>query len=327
MRMLLTLCAIGVCALALAVLVAGDRAWLLDLITFFWPVLVLAALAILVLTLPFGGTVARLAALAGVILCGVPFLMLPAAPDSAPGQKIRILTANVYIDNRNPAPFVALLTRAQPDIVVMQETRSRFADAVRGSGLYPFESEGSLASTDDKKIFSRYPLREQQQLGDLPGQVSDRHAMRLVVDSPAGPLILYAVHTDTPRTLAGWYSRNVYIERLATAIRAEPADAHVVIAGDWNLPAHSSFFRRFFAATGYRFARPGLWLPITRFATALARYGYFGSTIDHVAVSPNVRVTAWERGGDIGSNHLPVIVDLALPALDAVAGLEAGYRH
>ena len=319
MRILLTLCAIGVCALALAVLVAGDQVWLLDLITFFWPVLALAALAVLVLTLLLGGIVARLVALAAVLACGLPFILLPAAPDSAPGQKIRILTANVYIGNPDPTSFVALLTREQPDIVVTEETRPRFADAVRGSGLYPFESEGTLPSADDKKIFSRYPMRQQAQLGDLPGLETERHAMRVVIDSPAGPLILYAVHPDTPRSLEGWFQRNAYLERLTAAIRKESPDAHVVIAGDWNLPAHSSFFRQFFAATGYRFARPGPWLPITRFATALSRYGYFGSTIDHVAVSPNLRVTAWERGSDIGSNHLPVIVDLALPAVDAVA--------
>lgn len=319
MRVLLTLGAIGVCALALAVLVGGNRAWLLDLITFFWPVLALAALALLIVTLPFGSTVSRLFAFAAVALCAVPFLLLPAAPDSTPGQKIRVLTANVYVGNPDPARLVALLTREQPDIVVMEETRPRFAEAVRGSGLYPFESEGVLSAADDKKIFSRYPMREQVQLDDLPGLGTERHAMRVVIDSPAGPLILYAVHPDTPRTLEGWFQRNAYLERLTTAIRAEPSDAQVVVAGDWNLPAYSSFFRQFFASTGYRFARPGLWLPITRFATALARYGYFGSTIDHVAVSPNVRVTGWERGSDIGSNHLPVIVDLALPAVDAVA--------
>lgn len=322
MRILLTLGAIGVCALALAVLVAGDQVWLLDLITFFWPVLALAALAILVLTLAFGGAVARLVAVAGVVLSAMPFVMLPAAPESAPGHKIRILTANLYVGNPDPRVFVALLTREQPDIVVMEETRPLFADAVRGSGLYPFESEGTLAAADDKKVFSRYPMREQTQLGDLPGLVTERHGMRMVIDSPAGPITLYAVHPDTPRSLEGWYQRNAYLERLAAAIRAEPAEAHVVIAGDWNLPAHSTFFRRFFTQTGYRFARPGVWLPTTRFATALRRYGYFGSTIDHVAVSPNLGVTAWERGDDIHSNHLPVIVDLALPAVDAVAALE-----
>jgi endonuclease/exonuclease/phosphatase (EEP) superfamily protein YafD len=323
MRMLLALCALGVLTLALAVLVAGRQFWLLDLITFFWPVLALVAVALLVLSLPFGGAIARLAALAAVGVSAIPFIFLPPAPDDAPGEKIRVLAANLYIGNPDPRPFVALLTRTQPDIVIMEETRSHFVDAVRGSGLYPFESEGDLSKTDDKKVFSRYPIREFHELDDLPGRPVNRHAMRLVVDTPAGPIVVYAVHPDTPRSLEQWHERTAYLERLTAALRGEAPDTPVVVAGDWNLPAHSVFFRDFFAETGYRFARPGIWLPITRFNTRLARLGYFGSTIDHVAVSPVIRVTDWKRGADIGSNHLPVIVDLALPASNAVASLQA----
>lgn len=319
MRMLLTISAIGVLVLALAVLAAGGQFWLLDLITFFWPVLTLVAIALLVLSLPFGGAIARLAALAAVGASAIPFLLLPPAPGDAPGEKIRLLAANVYIANPDPRRFVALLTRAQPDIVITEETPPGFADAVRGSGLYPFESERNLARTDDKKVFSRYPIREFRQLDDLPGRPVHRHAMRLVVDTPAGPIVVYAVHPDTPRSLEQWHERNTYLERLTAALRGEAPDTPVVVAGDWNLPAHSVFFRDFFAETGLRFARPGIWLPITRFNTRLARFGYFGSTIDHVAVSPLIRVTDWKRGSDIGSNHLPVIVDLALPASNAVA--------
>ncbi|MCB1446739.1 MAG: endonuclease/exonuclease/phosphatase family protein [Rhizobiaceae bacterium] len=324
MRMLLTLCALGVFILALAVLVAGDRFWALDLVTFFWQVFTLAVLAVLVLSLPLGGMVARLAALAALALCLVPVLTLPAAPDNAPGAKIRLFTANLYVGNPDPRPLVKLLMREQPDIVVTEETRPDFAAAVHDSGLYPFETEVALARADDKKVFSRYPIRDVRQLDDLPGQPVERHAMRLTIETPAGPLVVYAVHPDSPRSLDRWRERNAYFERLTASIRAESKTLPVVVAGDWNLPAHSPFFRQFFTATGYRFARPGLWLSVTRFATRLARIGYFGSTIDHVAVSPAVRVTDWQRGDDIGSNHLPVIVDLALPSTNVLASLGKG---
>lgn len=326
MRMLVAICTAGIFILALAVIAAGDRLWPLDLVTFFWPVLTLVAVALFLLAIPFGGTLVRLSALGAVALCTIPFLTLPPRPGDAPGEKIRILTANVFIANRDTKPFVALLTREQPDIVVMEETRPRFAEAVIGSGLYPFQSTAELSSTDDKIVFSRYPIRESRQLDDLPGQNVERHAMRLVIDSPAGPIVLYAIHPDSPRTPAQWHERNAYFERLAASVRAEPENAAVVIAGDWNLPAHSPYFRRFFAAIDYRFARPGLWLPVTRFATALARIGYFGSTIDHVAVSPAIHVTGWKVGSDIRSNHLPVIVDLALPSASALASRQGEDR-
>ena len=85
MRMLITVCATGVLLVALAVLVAGEQVWALDLLTFFWPVLAIAAVVLLLLTLPFGGAFARVAALALVVACAVPFVMLPPAPDSTAG--------------------------------------------------------------------------------------------------------------------------------------------------------------------------------------------------------------------------------------------------
>lgn len=319
MRMLLTVCAVVALCLALAVLLVSEHVWALDLLTFFWPVLTIASIALFLATLPFGGATARIAALAAVGVCAVPFILLPPAPAVGAGEKIRILAANLYVGNPDPRPFVALLTRMQPDIVVTEETRRSFAEAVRGSGLYPFETEGELSRADDKKVFSRYPIREYRQLDDLPGRKVERHAMRLVIESPAGPIVVYAIHPDTPRSIEQWHERNAYFERVAAAIRNEDPGTPVVLAGDWNMPPHSAFFRGFFAATGYRFARPGPWLPVTRFATRLARLGYFGSTIDHVAVSPEIRVTDWKRGSDIGSNHLAVVVDLALPAASALA--------
>lgn len=319
MRILVTALAFGILALTLAVLVAGEAVWALDLVTFFWPVLSIAAVVFVPMTFVFGGRSARLLAVAAVAACAFPFLALPPQPGDQAGERLRILTANLYVGNPDPKPFVALLTRAQPDIVVTEETRGRFVDAVRGSGLYPFESDGELAATDDKKVFSRYPIRAARQLDDLPGTVLERHPMRLLIDTPTGPLVLYAIHPDSPRSPDQWRQRNAYFDLLARAVRAEPEGSTVVLAGDWNLPAHSPFFRAFFDETRLTFARPGSWLPVTRFATRLARYVYFGSTIDHVALSPNIRVTRWQRGPDIGSNHLPVIVDLALPSASALA--------
>lgn len=317
--MLVTICALGALALTAGVVIGGSDVWALDLPTFFWPAVAAPSVLVLVVALVAGGPLARIAAAAAVGFCAVPYILLPPAPADMPGERLRILTANLYVGNPDPRPFVSLLTSSQPDIVVMQETRPTFAAAVRGSGLYPFESGLDLSETDDKIVFSRYPVRDARQLDDGAGGTVERHAMRLVVETPAGPVTVYAIHPDTPRTEAQWRERNAYFDRLAAAIGAEKTGSPVVVAGDWNLPAYSPFFRRFFTATGYRFARPGYWLPVTRFATRLARYGFFGSTIDHVAVSPDIRVTNWRRGHDIGSNHLPVIVDLALPSLEAVA--------
>ena len=92
MRMLITVCAIGALGVALAVLIAGERVWALDLLTFFWPVLTIAAVALLLVAFLFAGPFARGAALALAAACAAPFVMLPPRPDNAAGEKIRALS-------------------------------------------------------------------------------------------------------------------------------------------------------------------------------------------------------------------------------------------
>jgi endonuclease/exonuclease/phosphatase (EEP) superfamily protein YafD len=307
-------------ALTISVKALGGEYWLVDLVTFFWPVVVLFAVLLLVPTFLVPGKVFRLLAIVAVAASLYPIFALPPAPEATPGNRLRILTANLLIENRDTASFVALLSREQPDIVVTEETHNGFVEAVRGSGLYPFESTGTLDQADDKKVFSRYPIREQAVINEAPGTTRIyRHPMRLVIDGPDGPIVLYAVHPDTPRSFEQWIQRNAYLDLMADSIQREAENAAVILAGDWNTPAYSVFFDRFFERTGYRFARPGWYLPVTRFWTRAKRFVYFGSTIDHVAVSPQLRVTGWRRGRDIDSNHLPVIVDIAMPAGNAVA--------
>lgn len=307
-------------ALTISVKALGGDYWLVDLVTFFWPVVVLFAVLLLLATFVVSGRGTRFLAIFAVVATLYPIFALPPAPEATPGNRIRLLAANLLVENRDTAAFVALLTREQPDIVVTEETTNRFVDAIKGAGLYPFESTGTLYANDDKKVFSRYPIREQTQINEPPSTTRlYRHPMRLVIDGPDGPIVLYAVHPDTPRSLEQWVQRNAYLDLLAGSIHREAENAAVVVAGDWNIPAYSVFFDRFFARTGYRFARPGWYLPVTRFWTRAKRFVYFGSTIDHVAVSPQLRVTDWRRGRDINSNHLPVIVDIAMPAGNAVA--------
>lgn len=320
MRTILTAVAIIVILGEAAVILLGREYWPLDLVTFFWPLAALFVGFLFLASLLVAGFAVKLFAAVALALALYPLFNLPAAPDPGTGNRLRLLTANLYVGNPDPHEFVALLAGAQPDIVVTQETLPRFALAVRASGLFPFESTGSLIANDDKKVFSRYPIREQTQLSEAAGSPPlRRHPMRLVIDAPDGPVVLYAIHSDTPRSLEQWHQRNAYFDLLAHYIGQEPEGTAIVVAGDWNMPAYSPFFARFFDETGLSFARPGWYLPVTRFYTRMKRYAYLGSTIDHVALSPGLKLMNWQRGRDIGSNHLPVIVDIVLPSSNAVA--------
>lgn len=299
----------------------GRQFWPLDLLSFFWSLFILAAVLVLLVSLAFSGPVVKIAAVIALAIALVPFFLLPKAPATSEARNLRLITANLFIGNPDPREFAALLVKEQPDIVVTQETNVVFQDAIRKSGLFPFETSRDLPSRDDKKVFSRFPIREEAQLGPpmVGNVVLQRHPMRLVIDTPQGPLVLYAAHPDSPRRPWRWQQRNMYLDVLAEEIAKEPKVMPVVAVGDWNTPPWSAYFRAFFTRTGFGSMQSRPWPETTRFLERFQRYFIFGAAIDHAALSPQVSLVNWQVGPNFGSNHLPVIIDLALPQTASIA--------
>ena len=289
----------------------GREVWPLDLLSFFWSLFIAASVLLLLVSLLFAGPAVKVLAVAAVLIACIPVLRLPPPPTSTESRNLRIVTANLFIGNSDPRAFVAFLVK---------ETNDVFQEAIRKSGLFAFETSSALPSRDDKTVFSRFPIREEAQVGVGAGRGAlRRHPMRLIVDTPQGPLLLYAIHPDSPRRPWRWWQRNLYLDALATEIGKEPKMLPVVVLGDWNTPPWSAFFRDFFARTGYSSMQSRPWPETTRFLERFRRYFIFGAAIDHVAMSSQVSMAHWQVGPDFGSNHLPIVVDLALPQGTSVA--------
>jgi endonuclease/exonuclease/phosphatase (EEP) superfamily protein YafD len=81
-----------------------------------------------------------------------------------------------------------------------------------------------------------------------------------------------------------------------------------VVLGDLNITAFSPHFQSLLAQSGLRSAVPGMqWLPTWPTFLPIA-----GIQIDHALVSPGITVRGVERGPRVGSDHWPLVVDLAL---------------
>ncbi|MBL0374911.1 endonuclease/exonuclease/phosphatase family protein [Rhizobium sp. KVB221] len=318
--------ALFLCGLAVT-LSLGRDVWLLDVATFFWLFAILLAALLLVVSLFIPGWAGKILAAVTLAVSLVPVIALPAAPDAVSERKLRLITANLYVDNPDPREFVSFLVSQQPDIVVTQETRPRFEKAIREAGFLPFENSGDLVDTDDMKIFSRFPIRSEATVKeDIGAEPLYRHPLRVVIDTPNGPLVVYAVHPDTPRRPGRWRQRNLYLQTLADHVARESKAVPVVVAGDWNTPPWSAYFRGFFDKTGFLFLQGRSWPAVTRFSMRFEALMTAGVTIDHVALSPVVGMVQWRIGPKFGSNHLPVIIDIGWPQANAVAARPAPVR-
>ena len=82
----------------------------------------------------------------------------------------------------------------------------------------------------------------------------------------------------------------------------------MIVAGDLNLTPWSPFFREFVDRSGLRDSRRGFGVQ----ATWPSRLGMAGIPMDHVLVSQDGSVIDRRVGPSFGSDHRPVIVDLAI---------------
>jgi endonuclease/exonuclease/phosphatase (EEP) superfamily protein YafD len=298
------------------VVLAADRFWLVDLLTFAWPYIVASGALLVVAALVTRRMKAIVIAAAGLAVALIPATDVPTARASAATSGLKVLTANLYGENlrEDPAVFIALLRREKPDIVVLQETTERWEQALSAAGLYAYQSNSQARERDAIKVFSALPIRAETELKRaFTEKRAYKQPLRLELDMRGKPLFLYAFHPETPRRLWQWRDRNAYLSAAADAVRGDLETAPVIVAGDWNTPTWSPFFRDFLKQAGLASTADGWLQPVTRFSPRLAALGYIGAAIDHVVVSPDISVRAHRVGPNFGSNHLPVIAELTLP--------------
>lgn len=286
--------------------------WLADLANFIRPHLLVAGIVLFVVGLVLPRLSTKIAGAIALLVAAVPFLFLPPPAPSAAGMPVNLVAANVYVDNPD-ADFLGIPAVASADILVLQEVTPRWQDALLASGRWAFESSRDLEGNTDMKLFSRFPVLDARTISPESRDTGGRYAVRFELLVNERTVIVYAVHPQTPRSTRMWRQRAAYLRDLERALRTEPTDASVIVAGDWNTPPWSPFFRDFLSSTGYRTTESRWWPSPTRFSIRLWSLTQVGTPIDRIVVSPNVGLSELLMGPTFGSNHLPVIARLSIP--------------
>jgi endonuclease/exonuclease/phosphatase (EEP) superfamily protein YafD len=325
----LTLCSLGylaaVCVLAIVLWRFGD-AWGPATVLLFisrWPFLLP-----LVVLLP-AAIVYRHALIAPLVLAAVicigPLVgfrtgwhrLIP----HAAGTRVRVLTYNVDGGDVAGIRLPDLMASAQPDFVALQECGPALAERLRGLAGWFHHDVRELC------FLSRFPIAD--------SSVMDRSALESVNESSAGiggsgDVVRYAIrmpqgtititnlHLETPRkglesVLTRNGTRKLRDNTELRSIEAELARRWVdggtgptLVAGDFNTPVESRIFQRSWSGLSDAFSRAGFGLGMTR------NNGWIRVRIDHVLSGNGWRADRAFTGPDLGSDHLPLIVDLTL---------------
>lgn len=311
MRALISVCglpaAVFSCGLWLAFLAGylGPHAWLLELLANF-RVQYMALFALCAIAL----AIARWRRMAFVAFLGVaattasmsPYFREPLA-HAAAGEHFKLVTFNVWFRDAQIEETASYLERSRADVIVLQEVDlahlEQIADVLRS---YPHHVQ-TPSVRYGLAIFSRTPLSEVEHLS-LPGRVT--RITRVKTRWNDADVAIIGTHLSWPVSPMPARQRAAELELIAARVRRETGP--VLVAGDFNLTPWSRYFARFVESSGLadcalgRGVR-GSWpsqLPIVRIR------------IDQCFASSHWRVRSIDVGPRLGSDHLPVSVELDL---------------
>ena len=306
---------VGCIAAALVEPVAGLLSryhWLADMFTHFQE----PAFAITVVALAANARSHRKTSLVLTILAAIQLLPLvrysvgnPVPPSTDSPERLRVLVSNVLYNNRTCADLARLIRSERPDVIGLVEYGPTCREALADlRSEYPYRGEFASGPSGVALWFRRrpelidrpeWPVRSGNCLLHATFRFAGKDRQIWVVH-PTSPMYRFA-HPGNP-------------ELTAIATRVRDAGGSRIVMGDMNSTDGSAHFRDFLRVTGLRDSRLGFGRQPSWPTEFLYRIA-----IDHVLISDDLAVTARRLGPKVGSDHFPILFELAPAATNAVA--------
>jgi endonuclease/exonuclease/phosphatase (EEP) superfamily protein YafD len=297
----------------------GRRHKYLELASHFKLQYLLASLFCLLICVGYqawGWSAIALSAVAINLAAIAPWYLARPSPANNPlaGYSLKLMHANVYRANTGHEAFIALVRREEPDVVIIQEVDEVWDGALKGlRKQYPFfeslpRSGGSGMALYSRIAFERTPFVSPE--GDVRPGIS----VNLEIEGAIASLL--AVHPRAPIRRGHFLRRNAMLAAAAAHLQNLPAPK--ICIGDLNTSFWSPYYRCLAQQTGMINARKGFGL-LPSWPTFMI-FGWAMIPIDHCLVSDDVRVVRARTGERIGSDHLPLIVELEIPPALAKQG-------
>jgi endonuclease/exonuclease/phosphatase (EEP) superfamily protein YafD len=242
-------------------------------------------------------------ALVALLLAGINVLVTSRVPpgpetEAAGPARLRALIINVRDKNDEYDQLRHLVAETDPDVVGLIELTPAWARALQTRLThYPVRQLQPEEGATGVGLYSRRRLADSRIL-----HVSPDRQPSLVANVALGErsLVLVIVHV---RTIADGADRERQLRALSEEL--EPLGDRVAVCGDFNSVPWSDSIRDFADGADLqsifgRFGRAGTWPTYA---------GPLRIPIDNCLVGEGVAVTDRRIGPDIGSDHLPLIVD------------------
>ena len=288
---------------------AGGAWWGFDLASHFRVQyllgLALAVIVLLVVRRPKTALVFTAFALVNLILVA-PFYVGASDDGVADGDSCRVLLCNVQTRNTRFEAVEAYVRATQPDIVVLLEVNADWIAALESlQDLLPYSTSDPRSDNFGIAVYSRVPPR-----AAVVERIGPASVRSIVAEFGTDDdwFTMIATHPVPPQGRVGSEVRNAQLAELGRLVTT--IESPVMLVGDLNATPWSHPFRRLIDRTGLASASLGQGVRPTWPAVFPAPMRI---PIDHCLCSAEFDVVRTRVGPDVGSDHLPLLIDLRLP--------------
>ena len=225
----------------------------------------------------------------------------PAPPT---GPTARAMLINLSASNGNTDLVLNAIRKANPDILLLEEVTSKWSDELTVlEANYPYRIAEPQDGCFGIMLLSKYPLARERvvEIGGagVPSIIADIHF-------PQNTVSMIGTHPLPPTGAEYSKHRNNQLAELPDVVKAQQFP--VLLIGDLNTSPWSPHFIRLLRDSGLKNSMKGFgfqpsWPKNNRFLRI---------PLDHVLHSQEITIHSRAVGGDVGSDHFPVIVDFSI---------------
>jgi len=217
---------------------------------------------------------------------------------------LKILHSNVYTGNQNKFLLIELINSENPDIVIAQEIDDAWASSLNEiKDRYPYNIILPRSDNFGMALYSKLPIGEAKEITeDIYGIPTVSTTFKFNNQE----IELVSTHPLPPTSDDYFKSRNSQLNYITTYCKE--SEVPLILVGDLNVSMWSEHYLSLEKEAQLSNSRRGFgilpsWslnLPFTQIP------------IDHCLISDGIQVVETKLGKDIYSDHLPLIINLAI---------------
>jgi endonuclease/exonuclease/phosphatase (EEP) superfamily protein YafD len=226
-------------------------------------------------------------------------------PATASAPTLRVVQMNLSTRNTRYAQALKVITTLKPDILTLEEVSADWRTALKQNQWLTRNLPYKAQSVDSQtSLYSRFPLKH-----ITIHRVNSKYPVDSLISAqallPKGRLTVVVGHPPHPTSAQENWRQIVVFSYLIGHKAAFPAP--LVVAGDLNATPWSHHFQALLRQMALQDSRAGFGIH----PTWPDRFWPLRIPIDHVLVSQDVAVLNHDVGPSTGSDHLPIVVELA----------------